>query len=149
MFRTTSNIELDVGDVNFVGKVLQGYEELEDNSVSQLLSAIVNGRGDDRAPHSASSTPTHSPHVPPTLPCHLLNLPLLLTLKLLPLLPAIPFLLLSLSLLLSQTLFPQTLFPTHHDHLNVNNLAMTLCLSKTSTNHHTTKELPPNTSYYH
>lgn len=149
MFRTTSNIKLDIGDVYFVEEVLQGYKKLEDNSALQLLSAIMNGRGDDRAPHSASSTQTHSPHVPPTLPCHLRNLPLLLTLKLLPLVHAIHFLILSLSLLLSQILFPQTLFPTHHDHLDINNLAMTLCLSKTSTNHHATKNLPPNTSYYH
>ncbi|XP_042148770.1 uncharacterized protein LOC120850076 [Ixodes scapularis] len=65
---TTSNIELDVENENSVQEVLQGYEEELEDSASQILSAIVDGRGSDSPAHSASSTPTHSPHAPPTLP---------------------------------------------------------------------------------
>ncbi|CAN7979407.1 unnamed protein product, partial [Ixodes persulcatus] len=67
---TTSNIKLDVENENSVQEVLQGYEEELEDSASQLLSANVDGRGDERPAHSAPSTPTHSPHVPPTLPSH-------------------------------------------------------------------------------
>ncbi|XP_042149017.1 uncharacterized protein LOC121837487, partial [Ixodes scapularis] len=65
---TTSNIKLDVENENSVQEALQGYEEELEDSASQILSAIVDGRGDDCPAHSASSPPTHSPHVLPTLP---------------------------------------------------------------------------------
>lgn len=51
-----------------IEEAIQGYEvELENDSASQLLSVPTKGRGDGSSAHSASSTPTRSLHVHPTV----------------------------------------------------------------------------------